>query len=129
MGYRFGLDGIIGLIPGVGDLATGLMSLWILSQASRFGVSQAVLIRMAFNIFLENFIDLIPFVGNFFDFFWKSNSKNLKLLEDHLTNPQGTTKRSTGLLIVVGFVSLSFVLGSAFIAFKVIYALVHWITH
>src|SRR4051812_43277029 len=93
MGFRFGLDGLIGLIPGAGDLVTTGLSLYIMIQAALLGVSSATLVRMAFNLAVENVIDMIPVLGNLFDFYWKANIKNLKLIEEHLAHPARETIR------------------------------------
>lgn len=100
-GIRFGLDGLLGLIPGIGDVITGTMSLYVIFQAALLGVSTPILIRMTLNVLLENLVDSIPFLGNLFDFFWKSNSKNIKLLERHFENPEAVTSRSK---IVLAFI-------------------------
>ena len=82
-GFRIGLDGIVGLIPGVGDAATGLVSLWLLREAHREGLSKSALIRMGGNILIDTTLGAIPLVGDAFDFFWKSNTRNLRIIEKH----------------------------------------------
>ena len=80
---RFGLDPIIGLIPGAGDLATSSFSLVVLYRAFRLGVPRVVLFRMVLNVVVDLLAGAVPFVGDLFDFAWKSNSLNLALLERH----------------------------------------------
>lgn len=104
LGLKFGLDGIIGLIPFVGDLIGSAISLYIMIQAGIMGCSPSVLIRMGLNLLIENVIEMIPFVGNFFDFFWKANNKNIELLETHTLNPQGATNKAR---LVLGLFALS----------------------
>ena len=82
-GFRIGLDGIIGLIPGVGDAATGLVSLWLLNEAHRQGLPRRALMRMGGNILIDTTLGAIPVVGDVFDFFWKSNTRNLRIIEKH----------------------------------------------
>lgn len=82
--FRIGLDPIIGLIPGGGDTAGLLMSAYIVMEAARLGASKAVLTKMASNIVLETLAGTVPLVGDFFDATWKSNVRNIRLLEDHL---------------------------------------------
>lgn len=82
-GFRIGLDGIIGLIPGVGDAATGLASLWLLNEAHRQGLPKSALMRMGGNILIDTTLGAIPVVGDVFDFFWKSNTRNLRIIEKH----------------------------------------------
>lgn len=119
-GFRFGLDGIIGLIPGVGDLITTSMSIWILFQAASLGCTPATLMRMGVNILVENVIDIIPFFGHFFDFFWKANNKNIALLDQHLINPRSVTLRSRLVLIFLIIILLGLIVFSAYVSVKVI---------
>lgn len=100
-GFRFGWDALIGMIPVAGDVVTSSVSLYILLQASALGCSPATLVRMALNIVGDNLLAAIPFVGNVFDFFWKSNDKNIVLLERHLANPRAVTRQSRWLLVFI----------------------------
>jgi Domain of unknown function (DUF4112)/Sulfotransferase family len=81
---RFGLDSIVGLIPGVGDLVTGAISLVIVRHAWQTGMSRPALARMLGNIGLDVLIGAVPLVGDAFDVVWKANRKNAYLLERHL---------------------------------------------
>lgn len=108
---RFGLDGILGLIPGLGDFITTCASLYILINAAKLGCGPATLIRMGFNIAVENILDMIPLFGNLFDFYWKSNLKNVALLERHLANPKKETRNSRILVIMI-LLSLTLILFS-----------------
>lgn len=99
LGIRFGLDGIIGLIPLVGDLVTTALSLYIVIQAAGLGCGPPVIIRMCLNILVENFIDNVPLFGHLFDFYWKSNNKNMDLLERNEFDPRGV---SFGSRLVIG---------------------------
>jgi hypothetical protein len=87
-GFRIGLDGIIGLIPGVGDAITSLLSLYILFLGVQVGCSPALLGRMAFNIAFDTALTAVPIFGNVADFFWKSNNKNFALIEAYVANPR-----------------------------------------
>src|SRR5438045_8819906 len=73
VGWRFGLDALIGLIPNVGDTVTSLASFYILVAGVRYGVPQITLLRMAFNIGLDYFVGSIPVIGYAFDLFWQAN--------------------------------------------------------
>jgi hypothetical protein len=86
-GIKFGLDPILGLIPGVGDFVTTCISFYIIFQAYMIGVGTSVLIRMCVNVLVENAVDMIPILGNFFDFIWKSNTKNIELLNRYIQSP------------------------------------------
>lgn len=89
--YRVGLDPIIGLIPGVGDAVTSLMSTYLVLVAMQMKVSRFTLIRMVFNIAIESIVGIIPVVGDFFDAYWKANERNRILLEKSIMQPQGKT--------------------------------------
>ncbi len=86
-GWRFGLDALVGLIPGVGDTATTVVSLYILAAGVRYRVSKATLLRMGANIAVDYLIGAIPFVGDLFDVYWKSNQMNVELLRRRATVP------------------------------------------
>lgn len=95
---RFGLDGLIGLIPGAGDLSTFAVSgymLWIMAQN---GASGLVMARMVLNVLLDALIGSIPFVGDIFDFAFKANMRNLRLMQEHYQ--QGRHRGSAWKLIV-----------------------------
>lgn len=82
--YHFGLDGLIGLVPGIGDAVGALLALYILNEAKKFGVSRATMARMVWNVILDLSAGAVPIVGDVFDFVWKANKKNLQLLDAHL---------------------------------------------
>ena len=81
IGLRFGLDAIIGLIPGLGDTLTSLASLYILNAGRRYGVPRVTMLRMAANIALDYLVGMIPLFGDAFDVVWKANQKNVALLQ------------------------------------------------
>jgi hypothetical protein len=84
-GWQFGLDGLVGLIPGIGDAATTLVSLYIVAQAWRLGVRKRTLARMIGNIVLDFLVGTMPVAGDLFDFVWKANLRNLRLARQDLT--------------------------------------------
>jgi hypothetical protein len=81
--YRIGLDPILGIIPGLGDLVSPLFGIALLWQAHKLGVPKVVQTRMLFNVAIDGLIGLVPLVGDLFDFAWKANNRNLALLELH----------------------------------------------
>lgn len=83
-GFRIGLDPIIGLIPGAGDLISTAFSAYIIFLATRFGIPRQDLTEMIFNVALESVVGTVPLVGDLFDAFYKSNIRNLAILEKHL---------------------------------------------
>lgn len=84
-GFRIGIDPIIGLIPGAGDLISTAFSAYIIFLATRFGIPRQDLAKMIFNVGLETVVGTVPLVGDLFDAFYKSNIRNLTILEQHLT--------------------------------------------
>ncbi len=125
--WRFGLDGLIGLVPNVGDTLTSFASFYILIAGVRYGVPKITLLRMAFNIGIDYVVGSIPFLGDAFDFFWKSNRRNVDLIRERGTGKdKGTTAdyifvfAIIGILIaiLVGSILLSlYILGSIFYEF------------
>jgi hypothetical protein len=85
LGWRFGLDALIGLIPGIGDTSTALASFYILASAVRHGVPKITLLRMGMNIGFDYLIGSLPLVGDIADVWWKSNKKNIALLRKRAT--------------------------------------------
>jgi hypothetical protein len=81
--YRVGLDPILGLIPGLGDLISPLFTIGMLLQARDLGVPKVVQARMLINVAIDAVVGVVPFFGDLFDFAWKSNAMNLELLELH----------------------------------------------
>jgi hypothetical protein len=84
--YRVGLDGLLGLIPGVGDAAGALLSTYILYEAIRLGAPSTVLLRMIANIGIDAVGGVIPVVGDIFDMAWKTNKKNAALLHAYVAS-------------------------------------------
>ncbi|QLG48792.1 DUF4112 domain-containing protein [Natrinema halophilum] len=81
--FRFGLDPIVGILPGAGDSAAAAVSLYLVAESARMGVSQSTLLRMVANIAVDTVIGSVPVLGVLFDAFWKANTRNLELaLED-----------------------------------------------
>jgi hypothetical protein len=90
---RFGLDGILGLIPGVGDVLGGLLSLVIPTAAWMRGVPNVTLVRMLANLGVGVLVGSIPLLGDIFDIFWKANRRNYRLLQLHVREPSRHTPR------------------------------------
>lgn len=93
-GYRIGLDGFIGLIPGLGDFFSGLLASLIVIKANQLGVPRSVLLRMVINVLIDTGVGSLPVIGDLFDFVWKANQKNSKLLAHYEQAPQQTARRS-----------------------------------
>lgn len=82
--YRVGLDGLIGMVPGIGDTASALIASYVVYEAYRLRVPPSLLVKMAGNIGADWLLGSIPVAGDLFDFAWKANRKNVRLLLDHL---------------------------------------------
>src|ERR1700727_1992640 len=91
---RFGLDGIVGFIPGVGDAIGGIASCIIIVAAWMRGVSYVTLARMLANWGIEVVLGMVPVLGNLCDIGWKANRRNYALLTGSLADPQGVRRRS-----------------------------------
>jgi hypothetical protein len=99
--FRFGVDPLVGLVPGLGDLLGGAASLYIILEAARAGAPTSVLLRMAANVGIDTIVGAIPVLGDLFDFGWKSNTRNARLLARHLEHPVATKRASTALVVGV----------------------------
>ncbi|SEQ92174.1 DUF4112 domain-containing protein [Sphingobium sp. YR768] len=88
---RVGLDSLVGLIPVVGDLATAAMGAWIVWEARNLGMSKWQITRMAANVGVDTLVGAIPFAGDIFDFLYKSNTKNLRIIRKHLDRHHPST--------------------------------------
>lgn len=95
--FKVGLDSIIGLVPGVGDLGTGFVSLWIVFHGWQQGASGTTILRMLLNVGLDVFIGLFPLVGDIFDVAWKANVRNVKLLRSNLYR-QGRVSKAPNII-------------------------------
>ncbi len=120
-GWRFGLDALIGLIPNVGDTLTSFASFYILFAGVRYGVPKITLLRMAFNIGLDYAVGTIPFIGDAFDFVWKSNQQNMNLIR---TRAAGHGKGKTSdYIFVFGLIGLliAILVGSIIVSGFILY--------
>jgi hypothetical protein len=81
--YRFGLDPIVGLVPGLGDLLSPLFTIGILWQSRDLNIPKVVRLRMLMNVGIDTFLGMVPIIGDLFDVAWKANDMNYALLEQH----------------------------------------------
>ena len=127
LGWRFGLDALIGLVPGLGDISTTVVSFYILAAAVRYRVPKITMLRMGLNILIDYVFGALPGVGDFADAWWKSNRKNLELLKKRATvSAEGARSgRASDWLfvggIIVGLAALA--IASAFVSFYLLYRL------
>ena len=104
---RFGVDGIIGLVPVLGDILAGLASSLIVIAAWFRGVPTVTLARMVVNLGLDVIIGLVPLLGDAFDIAWKANRRNYALLTRHLRQPHQHTWRDWGFLLLLAAAMLA----------------------
>src|ERR671922_2715015 len=93
-GYRIGLEAIIGLVPGLGDLVGGGFSAWIILHAARLGAPPSLLARMGWNLLVDLAVGAVPLLGDLFDAGFKANMRNLTLLERHVQGPAASRRAS-----------------------------------
>ncbi len=122
---RIGLDPILGLLPGGGDVLTGLISVYIVYEGAKMGLPAATLARMGFNIGLDTLSGTVPVLGDLFDVTWKANSQNVALLEKHIANPVPTRAADRLFAGVVIFALLVLVIGMAALSFWIVKSLLN----
>jgi hypothetical protein len=96
---RFGLDSIVGLIPGLGDVSGAVLSGYIVLASARLGVPPSVVSRMILNVLVDTAIGTVPVIGDVFDVAWRANIRNADLLEKHAALPAATTRSSRAIII------------------------------
>lgn len=106
--WRIGFDSLLGLVPGVGDATGALLGGWILIEAARLKVSAATLARLFLNLALDATVGSIPLLGDLFDFVWKSNQRNLAILERHQHDP-ARAGRADRVFVAVLLVALALI--------------------
>lgn len=109
--WRFGLDALVGLIPGLGDTATTVVSFYVLAAGVRYRVPKVTLLRMGCNVALDYVFGAVPFVGDLFDAAWKSNQKNVQLIRERATvAPEEAHHGRTSDWLFVGLIMLALLL-------------------
>lgn len=125
-GIRFGLDSLLGVIPGLGDAAGAVFSGYLVLLAAQLGVPKPLIARMVANVAIDTVVGGIPVLGDLFDVAWKSNTRNLALLESYIGAPPARHEPPTGKGFVIGAIALIVLLlvGGIWLAFVVVNALV-----
>ncbi|HYR29888.1 MAG TPA: DUF4112 domain-containing protein [Thermoanaerobaculia bacterium] len=122
---RVGLDAVIGLIPGIGDVVGGILSTWIIVGALRHRVPARIIARMVLNICIDLLFGAVPVAGDVFDFLFEENMKNMRLLELH--RDRRRPPRSTAQIAFVATLILAFVIMVALLLVAGVVALVLWL--
>lgn len=120
---KVGLDPVIGLIPIAGDAVSALAGGWVILEASRFGLPRVVLARMILNLAVDLGIGAIPLLGDAYDLFFRSNSRNLDLFRRHALDPTASTRGEQGLFIGIALL----VVGVVWLVATVLGAFVGWL--
>jgi uncharacterized protein DUF4112 len=122
--FTIGLDAIIGLIPGLGDVLTSLIGYWIVVRAMQAGVHRGAVLRMVLNLGIDALVGIVPVVGDMFDMAYKANMKNMKIYREALSGTQAPLKDWGFVVLVVLILLLMLVLPILGFIF-----LVQWIGH
>jgi hypothetical protein len=115
-GYRVGLEAIIGLVPGLGDLVGGGFSAWIILQAARLGAPPPLLARMGWNLLVDTAVGTIPLLGDLFDAGFKANMRNLALLDRHIEGPVASRRASLRFIAVLALLLVLLLVGAVTVA-------------
>jgi hypothetical protein len=122
---RVGLDAVIGLIPGVGDVIGGVLSTWIIAGALRHRVPARIIVRMVINVAIDLFFGAVPVAGDVFDFLFEENMKNMRLLEKH--RDRRRPPRSAASIALVVSAIVAFIVLLAVLILAGVVALVLWL--
>lgn len=128
LGWRFGLNAIIDLVPGFGDIATSIIALYVMVSAVRYRIPKITLLRMALNIGIYFVVGLVPILGDIFAIWWKPNIRNMNLLRARATVSAdqartGKTSDWVFVAIIIG-VLLTLLLGSIVLAGTILWFIV-----
>jgi hypothetical protein len=104
--FKVGLDPLIGLVPGLGDTGSALVSAFALVQAARLGVPKILLARMSLNILINELVGVVPVVGDAFSFWFKSNARNYQIIKNHTAAPGSVSRRSDWIFVIAVLVLL-----------------------
>ena len=125
--FKFGLDPLIGLVPGLGDTSSALISAFALIQAARRGVPKILLARMSLNILINELVGTIPVLGDAFSFWFKSNARNYEIIKNHIATP-GRSRRSDWVFIIAVLITLGVIVCCGFVVtFLVFREIAKWI--
>jgi hypothetical protein len=126
--WRFGIDALFGLVPGMGDVVGALVAVYALRVARTLGAPGAVQMHMLGNIALDALIGAVPVIGDLFDFVFKAQTRNLALLDEWVGSPERTTRRSRRGLLLIPLAVLVVFAGLTMLGVWLMYLLFAWLT-
>ena len=129
LGFRIGLDALIGLVPGLGDIAGGVAAAYGILVAWRLGAPPVVLARMVVNVALDTLLGIIPVIGDLWDISFASNRRNLAILEHWLARPEHAARRSALVLVLLGATLLLVMAGAVALSIWVVVRLAAFLSH
>lgn len=125
--WRFGLDALFGLVPGLGDIAGGVIAVYALHVARQLRAPGVIQLHMLSNIAIDASVGTIPIIGDLFDFVFKAQTRNLVLLDDWLQTPHEATKRSKRGLILVPVAIVVVFATLTILGIWLLFILLHWL--
>jgi len=126
-GYRFGIDALFGLVPGLGDLVGAVVAAYALHVARTLRAPATIQLHMLGNIAIDALVGTIPLLGDLFDFVFKAQTRNLALLERWLASPGATERRSRRGLILVPLLIFAVFIALTVTGFWVLYQFFTWL--
>ena len=124
---RFGLDALLGLVPGLGDIAGAMVAIYALRVARQLNAPAAIQLHMLSNIALDALVGMVPVAGDLFDFAFKAQTRNLALLEAHIAMPQKAARRSRRGLLLMALATLVVFATLTALGVWMIYLLLRWL--
>jgi hypothetical protein len=118
--WRVGLDPLVGLVPGVGDLLSGLASVYLVVVAAQLGAPPAILARIALNLAVDAAVGSIPLLGDAFDFAFRANLRNLALLEAWVERPREARRRSAAVVATAALAAFAVLAAILWAAWSVV---------
>ncbi len=126
--FRIGLDGLLGLVPGVGDTLGAVFSAYIIFEAARLGFPKGILLRMSGNVAIETVVGAVPILGDIFDIAWKANVRNVALLRAHhgegVRRNERTPRQIMSLFVVVIGLTMLGLIALSIFALRLLYQLI-----
>jgi hypothetical protein len=125
--WRFGLDALFGLVPGLGDIAGALVAVYAMRVARNLGAPPAVQLHLLSNIALDALVGMVPVAGDIFDFAFKAQTRNLALLDSYAATPHRTARRSRRGLVFTAVATIAVFATLSALGLWMLYILFHWL--